>query len=976
MRLALLLVFFNLVFQQTVRSNTVYTASSQQGWADSVFNTLSLDRKIAQLIFVRANKDNAADPKVADWITRHGIGGIVFFKGSPARQLQLTNEWQNLSAIPLFVAMDAERGLAMRLDSTPGFPYAMTLGACDNDSLVYLMARSIGKGCQRLGIHINFAPVVDINSNPANPVINSRSFGENRDRVLAKGKMYIRGLQKQGVLHTAKHFPGHGDTGTDSHYTLPVVKHTRSLLDSVDLYPFRKLIGEGLEGIMTAHLAVPVLDTTPNAASSLSSLILNDLLRKEYGFNGLIITDALEMGGVTNFYKAGEIEVRALMAGNDVLLMPQDPDKAMAAIRQAVDSCLIWPEEIDEKCLKVLKFKEKYIPQPWTADAVDKLYRDLNPASADSLHRVILQQAFTLLKNDDQLIPLQRPDTLKLASICLGTSTVTDFQRGLERYAPVRHFCLPGNVSPAASDSLLRLLNDFNLVIASWVNTSIFAERQFGLTSSGLAFIDSLLNRKKTILCFFGNPYAFGKMPGVNRANALIAAYQDNPLSYDLSSQAIFGAFLFSGNLPVSVSDTYREGYGLDTKTRDVLRYVIPAEAGIPADDLAAADSLVLSGIEKGAYPGCQVLCALDGKVFYHKTFGAADYTSRQTVNTTDLYDLASLTKVAATTLAIMKLSESGKIDPDDRISHYLPWLRKTNKRNLHLKEIMAHQAGLRAWIPFYESFLHEGEPDTAIFRPVCDSNYCISVSPDMYMHKDYADSIRRMIIESPVEGRGTYRYSDLGFILLKEVVEAVTDTAFEDYLQHHFYGPLGMSTMTFRPLDKFPEERIMPTENDTVFRCTFLRGSVHDQAAALMGGVAGHAGLFSCASDLAILMQMLLNEGSYAGVRYFDPETVKVFTSAPFAGEGNRRGLGFDKPPLLPAVNGPVCESASSYSYGHSGFTGTYIWADPANRMLFVFLSNRIHPDAGNKLLSELNIRTRLHEMFYGLVRKSNPAD
>ncbi|MHC1707261.1 MAG: glycoside hydrolase family 3 N-terminal domain-containing protein [Bacteroidales bacterium] len=955
------------------QENAMSTPLPDSCWADSVLFSLTLEEKIGQLIFARANKDNIMLTEIPGLIRKYNIGGVVFFKGSPALQVETTNNWQKIAKTPLFVSIDAERGLAMRLDSTYGFPYMMTLGACSDDSLVYEVATEIARGCKRMGIHINYGPVVDINSNPRNPVINSRSFGENKVKVARKSLMYVNGLRNNNILHTAKHFPGHGDTDTDSHYTLPVVNHSRPVIFDTDISPYTNLIKYGLEGVMVAHVFVPSLDSSRNAAASLSKPIITDILKKDLGFTGLVFTDALEMRGVTNYFQPGDIEVKAFLAGNDILLMPQDVEKAILKIKQAVDSCWIWPEDIDERCLRVLKYKQKYIPRPLIPINTSNLIKDLNPVENDILYRRIMTSAFTLVKNNNDIIPLDRTDTLRLASLCIGSQEITAFQHTLGLYADIRHFCLPANASMGLIDSVLAELSKFNLTLVGIVNTSIYSDRNFGLSPSGAQLLSCLQEQNKMILTFFGNPYAIGKLGPFPAAEAILVAYQDNPETYRLAAQSLFGALPIQGHLPVSVTADYPEGHGFRAVYNGRLQYILPEECGINRDSLNKIDSLIQFGIDIGAYPGCQVLAAWKGKVFYYKAFGRQSWQDTVKASTTDIYDLASVTKIAATTLAIMKLLEEGKINLDEKLGTYLHEARKTNKGQLIIRDILTHQARLKPWIPFYTKVLKNGYPDSTVMKKNPDSIFSVKVADSLFMNINYIDSIRKYIYYSPLEKKQEYKYSDLGFYLLKDLIEHITREPLNEYVNRNFYSPLGLATLTYNPLDKFGLQRIIPTENDTLFRHQLIRGQVHDPGAAMLGGVAGHAGLFSNANDMAIILQMLVNGGVYGEHRYFKTETVKEFTTVQFPEFNNRRGLGFDKPMLQYIENGPSCKSSTPGSFGHSGFTGTYVWGDPEKELTYVFLCNRINPDASNHKLSDLNIRTRVHEMFYQLIKNTD---
>jgi len=966
---------FTLLFSTGIHVRTLASRTVPDScWVDSVFNTLSFNEKIAQLIIVRANKDNNFVSEIPDLIRNYNIGGVIFFKGTPFRQAQVTNQWQNMAKTPLFVTIDGERGLGMRLDSTAGFPYMMTLGALKDDSLVYQIGQRMGEQCKRIGIQINFAPVVDINSNPANPVINSRSFGEDRENVSRKAAAILDGMKSQGIMGTAKHFPGHGDTDTDSHLTLPIIHNSFEKIDSVDLFPYKKLIAQGLDGVMVAHLFVPALELDPKAASTLSNPIITGLLKNRMGFKGLIFTDALEMKGVTSYHKPGVIEIKALMAGNDILLMPVDVPLAIRKIREAVDSCLIWPEDIDEKCWKVLEAKHRLGMHTQQPIQLANLSRELNLRTDKVLNREVYTNAITLLKNNNNILPLTRFDTLRIACISLGDTILDGFHQYMERYAVMDHFHLPKGADCNFQDSLSERLKAYNLLLFGITNTSILAERKFAIPQSTIDFVRCIQGQSKMVLCLYGNPYALRRFDELTDVDALITTYQESEDTYDISAQQIFGARSFDGQLPVTVRPGLLLKTGFPTKAINRLHYVMPEEIGISAAAIASIDSIINEGLLAGAYPGCQVAASWNGEVFYQKAFGYQDAEKTKTVSNSDIYDLASVTKLAATTMAVMRLYEEGKIELDACLSDYLPEAKHTNKQDISLRDIMAHQGGLVPWIPFYKKTMANGQPDTNFYHKTPDLNYSLRVADSMYLRNDFRDSILKSILDSPKEKRGTYKYSDLGFILLRFVVERITSQNFEDYLQQNFYAPLGMNTTGFRPTERFPVSRMMPTEMDTAFRKLLIRGFVHDPAAAMLGGISGHAGLFSNSNDLLILMNMLMNQGLYGGQTYFKRNTVSTFTACQFPEHLNRRGLGFDRAPLQYTLDGPCCKSASFDSFGHSGFTGTYTWADPKSGLVFVFLSNRINPTATNNKLTKLNIRTRVHEALYDAIRKAKP--
>ncbi len=951
---------------QPVRKQAV-----QNHWVDSVYNSLSVEQRIAQLCIIRAWswKDSIYNDSLIQIIRKYNTGGVCFFKGSPVRQALLTNRLQQEAQTPLIVAIDAEWGLGMRLDSAFSFPRQMALGAISNDSLIYKMGLLVGKSCRRLGIHINFAPVADVNNNPLNPVINFRSFGENRDLVTRKSIMYMKGMQTAGIMTTAKHFPGHGDTETDSHLTLPVINHDRKRLDSVELYPFKALIKEGVMGMMIAHLYVPCLDTAINTPTTLSEKVITGLLKHELGFRGFVVTDALDMQGVTKFYKPGEIEVKALQAGNDILLLPQNMETAIQGIKTAIDSGLFSMDTLEARCRNILALKYYLGLREKPIIGLDNLVNDLNQPEAEALRQEMVNESITVLKNELKMIPLTGLDRRKIAVLSLGDSLPNLFQHTLNRYVQMNMFNVPSNFPKEYADSIIKQVNDCDIVILSMHGIKSNPADTFGITLDMIRLIDTVTRVNRTIISLFGTPYALTWIPNLNKTEAIVVAYQDNPSTELAAAEVIFGGIAAQGKLPVT-SSMFPSGTGDKTeKTR--LAFVLPEEIGIPRSELKAIDSIALEGLKLHAYPGCQILLAKDGKIFYEKAFGHPRYEDTVKVTMEQSYDLASVTKIAATTLAVMKLCEQGKLEIDDSLVKHLPKLQGSNKANLRIRDIMAHQAGLQDWIPFYKSTLLNAHPDPAIYQPEQSGEFPVRVAQNLYIRQDYSDTIFKLIKDSPLRQTRDYKYSDIGFYLLRMVVEQLTGIGFGHYPDTTFYQPLGLQSMGFNPRNRFPLSQIIPTEYDTEFRNQLVWGDVHDPGAAMLGGVSGHAGLFSNAADMAVILQMLLQEGSYGGKDFLSPATIKEYTQVQFPEKGNRRGLGFDKPMLHYAPDGPSCEGASRESFGHSGFTGTYVWADPANGLLYIFLSNRVYPGAGNHKLSELNIRTNIHQVAYDLLRK-----
>jgi beta-N-acetylhexosaminidase len=945
--------------------------STDTRWADSVFKTLSPDERIAQLFMVAAysNKDNTHVKEIKKLVDQYKIGGLIFFQGGPVRQAVLSNCYQSCSKVPLLIAMDAEWGLAMRLDSTTKFPRQMTLGAIQNDSLIYEMGVEIARQTKRLGMQVNFAPDIDINNNPLNPVIGNRSFGENKLNVTKKALMYMKGMQDNHVLACGKHFPGHGDTDSDSHKTLPTIKSSRARLDTLELYPFKELIAQGLGSMMVAHLSIPALDTTPNQASTLTKRIVTGLLKDTLGFKGLIFTDALNMKGVSKFYKPGEVEVKALMAGNDVLLFPEDVPTGINEIKAAIARGDISQDDIDKHCMKILLVKQWAGLNHYSKVKLKNLTNDLNTPQAELINRKLTEASLTLLQNKNNIIPLQHLDSTKIASLTLGYKDLNIFQQTLSNYAPVTHFGIDKDAKQPAFDSVLTQLKNYDLVIVHINNTNNKPDKNFGLTTQVMSMLKAVMKQSKVIVNVAANPYILAKMDSLQFADGVIMSYEDNDYSESYSAQLIFGGIAAQGKLSVTASEYFKQGMGIETKAIR-FKYTIPEEVGADSKALSHIDSIALKGIKDKVYPGCEILVAKNGKVIYQKSFGYHTYENKIKVKNDDIYDIASVTKIAASTLSVMKLVDEGKINLDEHLCSYLPQLEGSNKQNMVIREMMTHQAGLKDWIPFWMKTVNkDGSYKEGIYNKTPNDFFTKRVANDLYINNNYEDTIYKQIIESPIKDVGKYVYSDLGYYFLKKIIEDQTKNALNVYVQKTFYSPLGLTTMGYKPMARFDLNRIPPTEFDAKFRKQLVHGDVHDQGAAMLGGVGGHAGLFSDANDLAVLMQMYMNKGEYGGVRYIDSATVSEFTRCQYC-KTNRRGIGFDKPETNRDKESPVTSLASPESFGHTGFTGTMVWVDPASQLVYVFLSNRVYPDADDNKLAKSGIRTKIQEVIYEVVK------
>lgn len=937
-------------------------------WVDSVYNSLSISERVAQLIFVRANYSGQEGfiKEVDQYVKDYNIGGIAFFKGEAGAQADMTNYWNKLAKTPLMVTMDAEWGLGMRLNNTVKYPLQMGLGAVQDDSLLYQMGLEVAEQCKRMGIHMNFAPVVDVNSNPLNPVIGMRSFGEEPRQVAEKGYFYMKGMQDGGIIACAKHFPGHGNTQTDSHLTLPSVQVKFSELRKTELLPFQYLIDKGVGAVMVAHLSVPALERNKKRPTSLSEKAIDKQLIKRMGFSGLVVTDALDMKGVTKYYDKGEVALEAFKAGNDILLMPDDVPASIQSIVDAIERGKITSDRLALSCKKILA--AKYNTGAWQAQLVDpvNLMEDLNQKRYYKTARELTAAAITVVKNSEHILPLSFADTIDPAIIIIGTRETTPFEREISSYFDVKVVRMAHDATVKERQEVLEQISKNNLVIIALLNTNISAAKHFGITDSDVQFIEYVANKKAVVLDVFASPYALNFFSKLNQFRAVMVSYQDHDINQRFSAEVILGMRPANGKLPVSVGP-WPAGTGFPIpKTR--LTYGSPLELNIDTAILRKVDSTALNGIEIGAFPGCQILAAKDGVIFYDKQFGHHTYDKLLPVLPTDLYDLASLTKILATTLCLMKLQDEKRIDVDGKISDYLLFLKKTNKENLGFKEVLSHQSGLQNWIPYFEKTIVADAWDTAIYRPVISEEFPIRVANNMYINEKYHHKILQEITDSDLTEK-KYAYSDLGFYLMRVMIEQLTNEDMDDYVYQHFYDPLGTRQLRFHPRRYVGLKQIIPTEDDKIFRHQLLLGDVHDQGAAMLGGVSGHAGLFGNSYDVAVVMQMLLNGGTYGNREFISRETIAEFTSVQFPENENRRGLGFDKPLLIFEEHRSNCRSASPSSFGHAGFTGTYCWADPVNGLVYVFLSNRVYPDMHNNKLSELDFRTNIHQLFYDAI-------
>lgn len=967
LRLSLVaLLFFHLAQGQ----NRSVIAQGDTAWVNQKMKQMTRADKIGQLFVVAAysNKGPSHEAEILSLVQKEKVGGLIFFQGTPERQAELSNRYQGAALTPLLIAMDAEWGLAMRLDQSVAFPWPLTLGATRDSIWAYRYGQAIGQHCRRLGVHLNFAPVLDVNTNPLNPIIGQRSLGESPQRVSILGSAFMRGMQEAGVMACAKHFPGHGDTDRDSHKTLPTVAHNRAQLRAVDLFPYRKSIAGGLASAMVAHLNVPALD--PSGTPSSLSRPSIDYLRDSLAFDGLIVTDALNMQGVARQYPPGEVDLAAFLAGNDLLLFSQDVALAKKKISAAIDEGLISEDELNRRVRKILMAKSwAGLGQKRQIEQLN-LRSDLNRESDRILTRRIFAEAATLLINHDKTLPVSDLGAKKIACITAGVEAGEAFPERLKDYTQVEHF----RYSPEREEAIMAALAEYDLVIFGLYTSNQNPWKSYKIGAEIKRFVRRVSLQNRVAITLFANPYSLLDFPEARQAQALLVAYQNHPLAEQVAAEIVFGALGAKGSLPVSAGEPFEEGLGLHTQAIGRLGYAFPGELGLDAQKLLEIDALVEEAIRQKATPGAQVIVARHGKVVYQRNFGHHRYDKERRVDDEAIYDLASITKIAVTVPLLMKLTEEGKLNLDNTLGHYLPQARGTNKEDLILREILAHKAGLQAWIPFYMKTLKNGLPSTDFYRHKRDFNFPHVVAEGLYAARYLPDTVLQRVLESPLLSTREYKYSDLGYYLFQKVIERVEGRPIDELIHDFLYQAMGASSLSYHPLKVFPPERIVPTEDDRLFRGSLLQGYVHDQGAAMLGGVGGHAGLFGKAMDMTKLMQMYLQKGHYAGIQYFDSVTVEEFIRCQYCEEDNRRGAGFDKPQLSGV--GPTCGCTSPESFGHSGFTGTLAWADPAEGLVYVFLSNRVHPDAENRKLLSLSTRTQIQQVIYDAIQVELGAD
>lgn len=932
---------------------------AQQQWVDSTYAQLSFDEKIGQLFMVMAFSEQGKEhfDAISKNIDENKIGGVIFSLGGPLGQTDWLNRFQKKSKIPLLIGMDAEWGVAMRLDSVQAFPWNMTLGAIQDDKLVQAVGYRIGEQAKRLGIHINFAPSVDINTNPKNPIIGNRSFGEDKVNVAQKGIAFMNGMHEAGVLSSAKHFPGHGDTATDSHLGLPSINFSSERIDEVELYPFKKIIQAGVSSVMVAHLDIPALDA--GIPSSLSQKTVQVLLQDSLKFKGLVITDALNMKGASGISPKYGIDVAAFLAGNDILLIPNNVSTAIKKMKRAFKAKKFTEERLAVSVKKILKAKYLVGLNKYKPVSKENLGADLNTIEDDYLIAKAMQAAVTVVQNKNNILPLSKEPTY--GYLKLGDDTGSTFKNSLMQKLKIHTVdaSLPNDKIIQALASYKKVIIGFHRSNASPWKASSFSKKERQLLTA-LAIDHSI------ILDVFVKPYALSSLGNLDAIDGLVVSYQNSSIAQKASAEILLGERKASGRLPVSIAPSYPVGTGITLVGPTELGTGTPLEVGLMPERLSRIDTLAQIAMDSLMTPGMQILVARHGKVVFNKSYGYHTYEKKRAVTNTDLYDLASLTKVLATLPLVMKEVDLGKLTLDTQLGTLNEAWNTSNKADISIQEMLSHYARLTPWIPFYKETLKANplKLNKKFYRKRQSKRFPVVIADRFYGKNNLSKLISDQILASELRDTLEYKYSDIPYFFMKDLLEDRYQKSLETLAVDTFYRPLGLVRTGFNPNKNTPNQTVIPSEIDTYYRNQELKGEVHDMAAAMLGGVGGHAGLFSNASEVAILMQLFLQKGRYADKQYFSSATFDQFNQCLYCDQGNRRGVGFDKPQL--EGRGSTCGCVPKSSFGHSGFTGTYAWADPEHELIYVFLSNRTYPSMDNNLLLKHDIRTRIQQYIY----------
>ena len=933
---------------------------NQEKWVDSLYNNMSLDQKIGQLFMpmVFSKKDSSHYIATLKLIKKYHIGGIVFSLGSPFKQTKWLNSFQKSSKTPLLVAMDAEWGVSMRLDSIIPFPWNMTLGAIRDTSLIRQIGYRMALQEKRLGVHLSFSPVLDININPKNPIIGNRSFGESKELVSNHSLALMKGHHDAGILTSGKHFPGHGDTDSDSHKILPFLKFNKNRLNEIELYPYYKLIKEDLPSIMIAHLNVPSL-TSENIPTSLSRTLIKDVLKEKMNFKGLVITDALNMEGVYQNSKSKNVDLDAFLAGNDLLIVSRSIPKGFKAIKKSYKRGIISENRLSHSVKKILKAKYKAGLNNYKPVKLKNVTNDINSQADSLLINKAFSSAITLLKNKEKTIPLSLDE--KIAHISLGDAPSKFYRFQLKKKFNIK------TLENIDSTNYKDKIKNYDKIIISFHRSNKTPWKSEKMNKNQLELIKRISNEKNIVLNLFVKPYVLKDLVGMDNISSILLSYQNSEFAQKASVNSLFGFEKISGRLPVSGSKEYLFNSGMDLLPQDYLSYAEPETLGFDKQKLYKLDSLAKISIDSMMTPGLQMLVARKGRIVFHKSYGFHSYKKITPVKNDHVYDIASLTKIIGTLPLVIKSIDNSDFNLDSNLKFLLPELKGSNKENITVKRMLSHFSYLTPWIPFYKETLNKrNKPKRKFYRKKINNKFSTAVSENLYMRNSYKAEMFKKIVKSPILENSKSRYSDLPFYILKYYYEKKYNKNLSLIVQDQIINPLNLNNTSYFPYNIKNKSKIVPSEIDNYFRYSELKGYVHDMGAAMQGGAGGHAGLFSNAYDIAVVMQMYLQGGTYNKNKILSKKTIDNFNNCYFCSEGNRRGVGFDKPQIDYQSSGPTFGGASDKSFGHLGFTGTYTWADPENEIIVVFLSNRTYPSMERNLIAKHDIRTKMQRLVY----------
>ena len=828
--------------------------------------------------------------------------------------------------------------------------------------MIYQFGQEVGRQLKLIGVNLNFAPLADVSNNPRNAAVSYLSFGENKHKVADKAVAFMRGMQDQLVLACAKHFPIKGITVKDVLKGFPTIQPST---DSAQAYPFVKLFENKITGVMPLGTEFPLFYENSSLikknnfnALTLSSLFTGDWLKKKLGFEGLTFVDVEQTQDLTEKYRAGEAEMFAFQAGNDILISGKEIGPAIRKIRKLLRSEELYELQLDNSVKKILS--AKYDAALWKKQLVDtdNLLARLNTTEAQLFNQRLYEAAITVVKNNKNILPITALDNKHFAYVTSDASEPnTEFYKYLSRYVSTSYYTIDEKTDLVEfSDALQH---------QEVIIVGIFPQTPQSVIDRLNRVLQQLDKTQEVIVCDFGHETF---LKDANNFSTVVTGYVNSDEVLRIVPQVIFGGLKADGKLPFTVSAEIREGMGEETKALGRFTFTTPEDAGMNSGTLQKIDGIAQEAVRNKATPGCQIIVAKDGKIVYEKSFGTYTYTDKRPVTDETIYDLASLTKVSATLQAVMFMYEKGLIDINKKVSYYLPELKGTNKKDITIIDMLTHQSGLTPFVPLWNLTVKDSVFLPQYYSKVKDDGHPLQVAPDLYATSIMRDSVWSWIVKSkplekPPRTPYAYRYSDLGFMILQRLAEKILNQPLDEFMAQNFYEPLGANTTGFNPLTRFPKEEIAPTEEDKIYRRATVVGTVHDERAAMMGGVSGHAGLFSNANDLAKLGQMLLQEGKYGGYSYFKPETIRTFTNKTF--EKSRRGLGWDKPIQSDWKNSPTSLLASPRTFGHTGFTGTCMWIDPEFNLVYIFLSNRVYPDRNTKLLTT-NVRSRIQDVIY----------